>query len=279
MRTVAFWKMEGIGNDFIVMHGYEDLVDTIIEQATKLCDRRKGIGADGIIFILHSTTPNCLLRMRIINADGSEPEMCGNGIRCFARYALTQGIVSQESFFVETLAGPIGVSVSRDFVRVNMGPPVLEASKIPTTESGKRIISQKLHAGERVFSITAVSMGNPHCVIYANDLTDDLVLGMGPIIEKNPFFPNKTNVEFILPINDGEIAMRVWERGCGETQACGTGACGAVVAGILNGVHGNAVTVHLPGGDLFIEWSGDEKDPVFKTGPARKVFQGVIDVY
>jgi diaminopimelate epimerase len=216
--------------------------------------------------------------MRIFNADGSEPEMCGNGIRCFGNYVQKLGLSSQYPLSVETGAGIITLDIQGEMIRVTMGVPILEASRIPTTKTSGMVIMEPLAAGDRTFLVTAVSMGNPHGVVYAEELTDELVLHYGKLLESHPFFPNKANIEFIHVNNNSEIEMRVYERGCGETMACGTGACASVVAGVLNGKHGNNVTVHLLGGDLFIEWDGNAEHPVFMTGPAQWVYEGEISV-
>ena len=272
---MKFVKMEGLGNDFIVTHGLtEEEHNTAINNASLLCDRRKGIGADGVIFILPAETEDADYRMSYFNADGGEAEMCGNGIRCFALYLNEMGLSDKKEFFVETLAGLIKTERIGDDIRVDMGAPVLDADKIPTKKADGQVIMEPIPVENREFRITAVSMGNPHAVIYADQLTDDLVLGFGPKLESHPFFPKKANIEFIKILSDDEIEMRVYERGCGETMACGTGACAAVVAGILNKKHSNKVTVHLLGGDLLIEWDGNPDHSVFMTGPANAVFKG-----
>ena len=273
-----FVKMEGTANDFLVTHGVlPETVDLVAAQASSICDRRRGVGGDGIIFVLPATRPDADIRMRIFNSDGSEAEMCGNGVRCFAQYVRDHGLFADSECHVETLAGIIRTRLIEGGVRVNMGIPVLDAPAIPTTQAAGRVVAHELTIDNRAFFVTAVSMGNPHCVIHVDAITDDLVLGVGPRLETHPFFPRKTNVEFIRVMNEREIEMRVWERGCGETAACGTGACGAVAAGIVKGLHGKAVTVHLPGGDLFVEWNGGDGDSLFMTGSARTVFTGSFD--
>jgi diaminopimelate epimerase len=274
-----FNKMEGLGNDFIVTHDLDEKeILRFKDQFFALCDRRKGIGADGIIFVLPSD--KCDFKMRIFNSDGSEPEMCGNGIRCFALYINLLKLSSLKKLSVETLAGVITTEILDDKkIIVNMGKPVLNAPEIPVAQTAGRVLMKELNIDGRSFKINAVSMGNPHAVIYAGDeITDELVLGYGSKIEKHPFFPAKTNVEFIKILSPGEIQMRVWERGCGETLACGTGACASAVSGIVNGLHDKSVVVHLPGGDLNVSWNGSEDDSVFMTGPARSVFQGSVEI-
>lgn len=272
---VKFVKMEGLANDFILTHHVlAREMDRIREMTPALCDRRRGIGADGIILVLPSETAD--FQMRVFNADGSEPEMCGNGIRCFARYVQTTGLSANKGLTIETLAGIIKTEIKNERIVVTMSAPVLEASRIPVAKKNGRAIMERISVEEKDFLVTAVSMGNPHAVIYADELTDELVLGYGKKLESHPFFPNKTNVEFVKVLSDKEITMRVYERGCGETMACGTGACASVVSGVINKKHGNKVTVHLLGGDLFIEWDGDILHPVYMTGPAKWVFEGDI---
>jgi len=276
--TMRFAKMEGIGNDFIVTHdtlgGDAKLCDAIRRRAPFLCDRRLGVGADGVLCVLPSTRG--AFCMRVFNADGSEAEMCGNGIRCFAVYVAKTGLSSQPELSIETQRGIITTSRRGDEVRVDMGRPVLDAPRIPTTQAAGRVVMHPLVIDGKEYRVTAVSMGNPHAVVYGDELTDDLVLGVGKKLEGHPFFPKKVNVEFVKVLSDREIRMRVFERGCGETMACGTGACASVVSGVVNHKHGSAVTVHLPGGDLQVEWDGNEADSVSMTGPAHWVFSGEI---
>jgi diaminopimelate epimerase len=275
-----FLKMHGIGNDFIVTHEITpEQVSSIRKNAALLCDRRRGIGGDGVILILPHITREADFRMRIFNSDGSEAEMCGNGIRCCARYVKLMKLSDKQSLAFATGAGLISTLQNDDgLIRVTMSSPILDAPRIPTAQASGQVIMHDLQVNGNTFKITAVSMGNPHAVIHVDEITDDLVLNWGKQVETHPFFPNRTNVEFIKVISDSEIRMRVWERGCGETQACGTGACASVVAGILNKLHGNAVTVHLLGGDLLIEWDGSLESPVYMTGPAEVSFKGSIDV-
>ena len=274
-----FLKIHGLGNDFIVTHAADapaELIAAITRRSVSLCDRQRGVGADGIILITPSATAD--FKTLIINSDGSVAEMSGNGIRCCAHYLHEAGLSQKKSVAFETGAGPITVERIDDAsFRVAMGRPVLDAPLIPTTQPAGRVIRYGLAVDPKVVNVTAVSMGNPHAVIYAESLTDELVRGTGPLIERHPFFP-KTNVEFVTVLSRSEIRMRVWERGCGETLACGTGACAAAVAGILNHLNDTAITVHQPGGDLFVEWSGEETDNVYLTGPAAISFQGDIEL-
>jgi diaminopimelate epimerase len=256
-------------------HGHSDAdIAAMRSRFVWLCDRRTGIGADGVIFVLEPTIAEAQFRMRIFNNDASEAEMCGNGIRCFHRYCLDAGLTDRDALTIETGAGLIRTALAGEEIRVDMGRPILEADRIPTRQTQGQVIDQPLEVQGRVFRITAVSMGNPHAVIFTDELTDELVWQWGRAIETHPFFPRKVNVEFIQVLSSSEVRMRVWERGCGETQACGTGACAAAVAGILNRKHGNEVTVHLPGGDLLIQWDGNREHSVFMTGPAVRVFTG-----
>jgi diaminopimelate epimerase len=279
-RILNFHKMHGIGNDFIVVHegfGPGDNVHLDAGKAVALCNRRIGIGADGVLIIGPSKTAD--FKVTIYNSDGSTAEMCGNGIRCCARYVQLAGLSARQSTVFETGAGPVSVeSLGNDRFRACMGAPILAAEKIPTRQTSGRVLMHELSLDRETISLTAVSMGNPHAVIFADDLTDNFVLRLGPSIERHPFFPRKTNVEFVNVLANNEIRMRVWERGCGETLACGTGACAAVVAGFLVGQTGSEVSAHLPGGDLFVEWDGGEASPVYLTGPAVVSFRGSVDL-
>lgn len=279
INKLNFIKMEGLGNDFIVMHlTTNKSIQNIIKHCIMLCDRRRGIGADGLIFLLPSTKAD--FKMRIFNSDGSEAEMCGNGVRCCLLYARSMYLSKKQTLKFETKTGIISTEFSKkNLIRVEMGKPILESSKIPTIKKSCSVIMHDLQVDCKLFKITAVSMGNPHAVVYADEITDELVSFWGPKIEKHPFFPEKTNVEFIKVLSNKEIQMRVWERGCGETLSCGTGACASVVSGIINNLHGNKVTVHLPGGDLFIEWDGKETSPVYMIGPAKIVFKGSMEIF
>lgn len=271
-------KMEGIGNDFIITHHIApELIPLLIPHVPKLCNRKRGIGADGVICILSSRQAD--FKMRIFNSDGSEAEMCGNGIRCCAKYIKMLNLSTLPRIAIETLAGLIQTEmVTPDEVKVSMGHPRLSPREIPVATDGEQVLQYPLQFDTLTLAFTAVSMGNPHAVIFTESLADELVLQFGPKIENHALFPEKTNVEFVKVLFKSEIAMRVWERGCGETEACGTGACAAVVAGILNGKHDKKVTVHLPGGDLTVSWSGIPHDPVFMTGAATAVFSGQIEL-
>ncbi len=275
MMEIRFAKLHGLGNDYVFI----DLVSNKYSfdpsaLARKISDRHFGVGSDGLILILPSKKAD--FRMRIFNADGSEAEMCGNGIRGLAKYCFDHGLCKRK-ITVETGAGIKAVSLNVKNGKavsstVDMGEPILDGLKVPTIVNRSPVVGEKISIGGRAFSFTAVSMGNPHCVIFVDKITDDLV-SLGSIIERHRFFPGKANVEFARIIDKGNIEMRVWERGSGETLACGTGACATAVAGFLNKKTGRKVTVSLLGGRLEIEWAADNH--VYMTGPAEEPFEGV----
>ncbi len=277
---MKFVKMHGLGNDFIMVNNLEEKLPEarLPELAARWCDRHFGVGADGLILVDPSKVAN--FRMRIFNPDGSEPQMCGNGIRCFAKYVYDRRLHPEPFVKVETLAGVMGLKLTVaarrvESVRVDMGEPVLERKLIPLRGDGASpVVGEKLQAAGRKFDITCVSMGNPHCVIFVENVAAFPVEKIGPEIETHKTFPQRTNVEFIEVINRDTLKMRVWERGAGITLACGTGACAAAVASALNQHTGRSVTVKLPGGDLFIEWNGHNH--VYMTGPAEEVFEGEL---
>jgi len=276
MQGMNFTKMHGAGNDYIYVDCFAEKVPHDIPRlAMAVSDRHTGIGADGLILICPSETADA--RMRMFNADGSESEMCGNGVRCVAKYVYDHGISRQNRLKIETGRGVLVLDLETkagrvERVRVNMGAPILEGAKIPTTLPGDPPIRQKLSAAGREFEVTCVSMGNPHCVTFVDRLSDDWVLQVGKEIERHPAFPRRVNAEFVQVVSPREFQMRVWERGSGETQACGTGACAAAVAGVLTGLTERHVLAHLPGGDLELEWS--DTGEVYLTGPAVEVFSG-----
>jgi diaminopimelate epimerase len=275
---MRFVKMEGLGNDFIVTGDAGLLVRGATGDTVRsMCDRRKGIGADGVILVLPSNTADFIFR--IFNSDGSEAEMCGNGIRCAAVYAQHEGLSDKSTLVFATCAGRIATERAGTMVRVDMGAPVLDAARIPVAQTDGSVVRRRMTVLDRAFEITAVSMGNPHAVIFADTITDEMVTKYGPALEKDPFFPSRVNVEFVSVLSPSKAVMRVWERGCGETLACGTGACAVAVAGIINNLLGHAVTIGLRGGDLKIEWDAKEGNSVFMTGPARRVFEGNINPF
>ncbi|MEO0013225.1 MAG: diaminopimelate epimerase [Cyanobacteriota bacterium] len=276
--VIEFSKYQGLGNDFILIDNRHTAKPIIIpEQAIAICDRHFGIGADGVIFALPGKADTDYT-MRIYNSDGSEPEMCGNGIRCLAKFIadLEGNTEVNKSYKIDTLAGLIVPKLEENGeVTVDMGEPELTASKIPTTLTGVegKVIAQPLKVDARTWLVTTVSMGNPHCITFVEDSEAIALEQIGPLFEHHPVFPQRTNTEFIEVVKPDYIKMRVWERGAGITLACGTGACASVVAGVLNHQCDRSCTVELPGGCLQINWSAAD-NRVYMTGPATKVFQG-----
>lgn len=298
---IRFTKMHGLGNDFVLIDCREQpfplTEGEVGDISRRLCDRRYGIGADQVLLLCPSE--NADFRMRIFNADGSEVEMCGNGIRCLARYVWDKNLSDKSPLEIETLAGIIRPERVDDGVRVDMGRPVFSPAKIPVDlppdvdtrrSSSVRlappfqredfadgvVFDYPLRIADREFLITCVSMGNPHAVTYVDDVWSFPVSHYGPLIETHAMFPQRTNVEFAQVAHESAIKMRVWERGSGETLACGTGASAAAVVSALKGVTGPRVTVHLLGGDLFIEIGTNGR--ILMTGPAVQVFEGLIDI-
>ncbi|ERN39962.1 diaminopimelate epimerase [Rubidibacter lacunae KORDI 51-2] len=280
--ATGFAKYHGLGNDFILLDNRDALAPHLSpEEAVRWCDRHFGIGADGVIFALPGQAGSDY-SMRIFNSDGSEPEMCGNGIRCLARFlAALEGLDETASvgktYRIHTLAGSITPQLAGNGrVAVDMGPPYLLPRQIPTTlaEPETRAIDCPLRVGDREYAVTCVSMGNPHCIIFVPDASAIALEDVGPQIEHHPAFPQRTNVEFVEIVRPDYLKVRVWERGAGPTLACGTGACATVVAGVLNGKCERTCTVELPGGPLAIRWAEDGDGHAFMTGPAERVFAG-----
>ena len=271
MNTIKITKMQGCGNDFVIIDytEYEKTGLPMETLAKKICDRNFGVGADGLI-IPKTDTSDTDIGWYFFNSDGSTAQMCGNGMRCFAKYAYDNKLVNKKEFSVQTLAGVIKPKLLDDgFVRVNMGNPILEHAKIPFRGLNTVIVNG------REFDIFPVSMGNPHCIIFTDEDPMPLAQNYGPFIEKHEFFPEKTNTEFVRIISPDEMDMRVFERGCGITLACGTGACASVVAAVLNNLTENRVKVNLLGGSVFVEWQGSQANPhkdVFLIGPADYSF-------
>lgn len=304
---LEFTKLHGIGNDFVFINDLSERIELTEKQVAWLCDRHKGIGADGVILVRPSKSPECAAYMHYINSDGSLAQMCGNGVRCFAKYLVDRGYVPYDSgrFVADTLAGPKPIEFSVDAnhrlvqATVNMGQPILEPAQVPTaleanaqTEDGTSFVKEcPVSSPWGDFRFTCVSMGNPHavCFIDSFDALPDAcftdpqnkclatfnVDAVGRFFESHEAFPEKSNIEFVQVVSDG-LSMRVYERGCAETMACGTGACAVGVAAVLTGRAGHVNTVHLLGGDLRIEWS-DEGD-VIMTGAAEEGFKGVVEV-
>ncbi len=270
---MKFTKMHGAGNDYLYVDCFSQAVpDNAAEIAQDVSHRHFGVGGDGIIFICPSEVAD--VRMQMHNADGSQAEMCGNGIRCLAKYAFDHGLAKKKEMRVETGAGVLslklhlGVDELVEEVTVDMGEPVLEASQVPTTlvPTGS-VINHSVEFKGRTFAVTCVSMGNPHCVIFVPEATDELVLGIGPIIESDPRLPNRINVEFVELVSESVVRQRTWERGSGETWACGTGASAVCVAGVLTGRTDRKILNHLLGGDLVLQWNEDNNH-VMMTGGA-----------
>ena len=273
--TLRFTKMQGLGNDFIVIDAIHQPVVLDPERIRRLADRRFGIGCDQLLLVEPPRLPGTVFHYRIFNADGSEVEQCGNGARCFARFVRDQGLTDQDEIAVGTAAGPIRLYLEQGQVRVNMGVPVLTPVEIPFV-ADDQASSYPLEVGGRTLTIGAVSMGNPHAVLLVDDVETAPVAELGPAIESHPRFPRRVNAGFMQVLSPDHVRLRVYERGAGETLACGTGACAAVVSGNLRGLLGPRVRVGLPGGELVIEWSG-AGEVVWMTGPAERVFEGVID--
>ena len=277
---LQFTKMHGLGNDYVYMDAINQKIEKRSELAKFVSDRHFGIGSDGLILICPSEKAD--FRMQMFNQDGSEAEMCGNGIRCVGKFVYDKGLTNKETITVETLAGIKTLVMTAqngkiETARVDMGKPILEPEKIPVISDENPVKNLKLNEGEKEFTFTCVSMGNPHAVTFIKeDVNKFDICKYGAKLEINNVFPKKANIEFINVIDDKTLKMRVWERGAGETLACGTGACASVVAAILNGYTKRDVTVHLLGGDLKIKW--DENDNhVYMTGPTTTVFEGKID--
>lgn len=279
-KTIKFTKMQGLGNDFVIVENSEIENNNLkpAELAKKICDRNFGIGGDGLIIVNPSDLKGDTdTSWRIFNSDGSEPQMCGNGIRCFAKYVYEKGIITKKKFTVLTLAGIIIPEIQANGeVKVDMGEPILEASKIPLAGiTDSPVLNKPIEIKDKTFKFSAVSMGNPHCLIFTDEDSEKLAKTYGADIEVHKFFPEKTNVEFINVLSRNNIKINVWERGCGITLACGTGACASTVAAILNGYTDNTVYTDLPGGRLKIQWKENKNsNNVFMTGNSEFVFSG-----
>ncbi|UFS72624.1 diaminopimelate epimerase [Geomonas sp. RF6] len=278
---MKFTKMQGAGNDYVYVNCFTETVEDPASVAIKVSNRNFGIGSDGLILIMPSEVAD--VRMRMFNSDGSESEMCGNGIRCVAKYAFDHGIVEKKEITAETGAGILTLQLftaadgTVDRVRVNMGPPRLTRAEIPMLgEPEAKVIDEPLNILHTTFRITCASMGNPHCVIFVDDLENFQVAKYGPLIENHELFPRRTNVEFVQVISRTEVRQRTWERGAGETLACGTGASAVTAACILNGLTEKKILNHLSGGDLEMEWAEDGN--VYMTGPAVEVYSGEINL-
>ena len=277
---MKFTKMHGLGNDYVYVNCFEEKIDNPPAVARFVSDRHFGIGSDGLIMINPSKTAD--FEMEMYNADGSRGEMCGNGIRCVAKYVYDYGLTDKTQISVETLGGIKYLDLTVEDgkvsqVKVDMGKPELEADLIPIISEREQVIDEPIEVDGKEYHMTGVSMGNPHAVIYVDDVKGLDMEKIGPKFENHERFPKRINTEFVHCIDRQTVEMRVWERGSGETLACGTGACAVAVSSILNNLTDTRVTVKLLGGDLQIEWDR-EKDRVFMTGPATVVFDGVIDI-
>lgn len=277
---LQFTKMQGLGNDYVYVDCTKKKLENASEVAVKVSDRHFGIGSDGLILINASSVAD--FEMEMYNADGSRGEMCGNGIRCVAKYVYDYGLTDQTHISVETLGGikylDLTVEEGRVWqVRVDMGRPMLCPTEIPVIANGESVIDMPIEVDGTEYRMTAVGMGNPHTVVFVEDVDGLEIEQIGPKFEHHPCFPNRVNTEFVKVLDRNTVKMRVWERGSGETLACGTGACAVAVACILNGLTENKVTVQLLGGDLLIEWNR-EADKVYMTGPAEAVFDGEVEL-
>jgi diaminopimelate epimerase len=276
---LRFTKMHGAGNDLVVLDGLREPLPAFERHVKRLADRRFGIGFDQLLVLKPSTSAD--VRMEIFDADGSQVEMCGNGIRCVLKYLRDAGHTRKQELSVETLGGVVTPRWDGELVRVDMGPPILAPAKIPTqlgdpTSAGP-LVDAALAVGDQSLRVTCVSMGNPHCVLFVDDVETAPVTTLGPRVEHHLMFPNRVNVEFVQLVNRGRVKQRTWERGTGETLACGSGACAVGVACVLRGVTEHRVEVELRGGTLLIEWEGPGQS-VFMTGPAATVFMGEIEL-
>lgn len=277
-KKVSFTKMHGAGNDYVYINALEIVPDNLPLLSRQISNRHFGVGSDGLVAIMSSDVAD--FRMRMFNNDGSEAEMCGNASRCIGKYLYEKKLTDKTEISLETLAGikilSLDVTEGKvNSVTVDMGEPILEPAKIPVkSDSKEKMVSESVIVGEKSYRITGVSMGNPHAVIFTDELSDDLVIGEGPLLENAYIFPAKANIEFVKITGPGSITMRVWERGTGETLACGTGACASVVACVLNGLTGREVAVKLPGGELNIRWD-EMSNHVFLKGGAEFIADGI----
>lgn len=277
---MKFTKMQGLGNDYVYVNCFKETIENLPEMAKKVSNRNFGIGSDGLIMINPSDVAD--FEMEMYNADGSRSEMCGNGIRCVGKYVYDYGLTEKEHISVETLAGIKYLDLTVEdgkvkLVKVDMGNPELVPANIPIVADGDRVIDEPINVNGTEYRMTGVSMGNPHAVVYVEDVKGLDIEKIGPAFENHERFPNRVNTEFVKVLDQNTVEMRVWERGSGETMACGTGACAVAVACILNGLTEDKVTVKLLGGDLQIEWD-KEADKVYMTGPAEVSFDGEINL-
>jgi len=277
---MKFTKMEGLGNDYVYVNCFQEKVENPSEVAIRVSDRHFGIGSDGLILIKPSEVADFCMEM--YNADGTQSEMCGNGIRCVGKYVYDYGLTTKKSISVETLAGIkyLDFEIENDkvvMITVNLGKPELVPEKIPVRSTKEILVKEPIEVCGKTYEMTCVSMGNPHCIVFVDDTEAFPLEEVGPHFEQHEMFPNRVNAEFIQILDRKTVNMRVYERGTGETMACGTGACASTVACILNGLTENEITLHLLGGDLRVRWDREE-DTVYMTGPAKVVFDGEIEL-
>jgi diaminopimelate epimerase len=278
---MKFTKMHGLGNDYVFVNCFQEFVPNPSHAARLVSHRHLVIGADGLVLILPSRKAD--FEMRMFNADGSEAQMCGNAIRCVGKYVYDHGMTKSRNITVDTPAGiktlelHLNTAGRVDLVKVDMGEPVLLPKDIPVNSPLEKFIDQPVQVGDSVFRVTCVSMGNPHAISFVEDVTNFPIETVGPLMENHPLFPQRTNAEFVQVIDKTRLKMRVWERGTGETMACGTGACAVLVASCLNGVSDRRAVIELPGGELMIDWD-IQSNHVFKTGSATFVFSGEVDI-
>lgn len=273
---MKFTKMEGLGNDYVYINCFKEKIENPNKLAIEISDRHFGVGSDGLVLIMPSIIAD--FRMRMFNSDGSESEMCGNAIRCVGKFVYDNKLTDKEIITIETLAGikELHMTIDNDIVqlvKVDMGEPILTPRKIPVNSVLEPVIGEKIEVNGNIYEFTCVSMGNPHAITYVENVDNYLVETIGSKVEVNPIFPNKTNVEFVQVVDNQTLKMRVWERGTGETLACGTGACATLVASVLNNKVDRKATIKLLGGDLLIEWNSTDNH-VYMTGPARIAFEG-----
>lgn len=278
---MIFTKMHGLGNDFIVVDNLEaqHSPEEMAKKAPSLCHRHFGIGADGLVLL--NTSREAPFAMQIFNPDGSEAEMCGNAIRCLGKYVWDRKMINGDRVSIQTGAGIMELALNIQGsevkgIRVNMGQPILDSQQIPVAGPERKVIDEPITAGDKTFKCTAVSMGNPHCIIFVDSLEDIPWKTWGPLLENHSMFPRRTNVEFVEILGPGEVRVNVWERGAGPTLACGTGACATTVAGVITGRLEENVVVHLPGGTLTIQWK--QGQPVYMEGPAEEVYRGEVSL-
>ena len=277
---MKFTKMHGCGNDYVYINGFKEKVENKSEIVIKLSDRHFGIGGDGVIFINPSKIAD--FEMEMYNADGTRAEMCGNGIRCVAKFVYDKGLTDKKNISIESFGKIKYLELTVEdgkvaMVRVNMGAPELIAENVPVISENEKVIDEEIEVDDKIYHMTAVSMGNPHAVVFVNDVNDFPLETVGPKFEHHVRFPKRVNAEFVRVVDRKNVEMRVWERGSGETFACGTGCCATVVACILNGLTEEQVTVKLLGGSLVIQWDR-EQNLVYMTGPAATVFEGEVDL-